>query len=215
MFSPGSPVRIMRASSVELSRSQDPVSSALAVRDRRSVVVDADRREGFNDEFTLSRGVAAERMDLGTPAEAAAKIKRVARGFGADLTGSSHRGHSFSRRVHLIGGDRLARVEEARMSSCGLCVGHGAGRIYGKRSEGLGGWAGVMVGRTSAENYDVQSCPQNARTVRILEPKGAPAAGGTVRFENGEIWEANLEGVAAFLQPIGDTTGFQGPPVMP
>ena len=99
MFSPGSPVRIMRASSVELSRSQDPVSSALAVRDRRSVVVDADRREGFNDEFTLSRGVAAERMDLGTPAEAAAKIKRVARGFGADLTGSSHRGHSFSRRV--------------------------------------------------------------------------------------------------------------------
>ena len=72
-----------------------------------------------------------------------------------------------------------------------------------------------MVGRKSAENYDVQSCPQNARTVRILEPTGAPAAGGTVRFENGEIWEANLEGVAAFLQPIGDMTGFQGSPVMP
>ena len=73
----------------------------------------------------------------------------------------------------------------------------------------------MKVWRTSAENYDVQSCPQNARTVRILKPKWASAAGGTVRFENGEIWEANLEGVAAFLQPIGDTIGFQGPPVMP
>ena len=48
---------------------------------------DADRREGFNDEFTLTRGVAAERMDLGTPVETAAEIKRVAKGFGADLVG--------------------------------------------------------------------------------------------------------------------------------
>ncbi|HCH37586.1 MAG TPA: reductive dehalogenase [Acidobacteria bacterium] len=48
---------------------------------------DTDRREGFNDEFTLTRGVADERIDLGTPAETAADIKRVAKGFGADLVG--------------------------------------------------------------------------------------------------------------------------------
>lgn len=64
-----------------------------------------------------------------------------------------------------------------------------------------------MVGGTSAENHDVQSCLQNERTLRILEPKGAPAAGGTASIRRG--------GVAAFLQTIGDTTGFQGPPVMP
>ncbi len=49
--------------------------------------LDADRREGFNDEFTLTRGVADERINLGTPAETAAEIKRVAKGFGADLVG--------------------------------------------------------------------------------------------------------------------------------
>lgn len=48
---------------------------------------DQDRREGFTDEFSLYREVASERMDLGTPEEAAAEIKRVARGFGADLVG--------------------------------------------------------------------------------------------------------------------------------
>jgi reductive dehalogenase len=48
---------------------------------------DEDRREGFTDEFTLDRGVARERMNLGTPAAAAAEVKRVARGFGADLVG--------------------------------------------------------------------------------------------------------------------------------
>ncbi len=48
---------------------------------------DQDRREGFTDEFTLYREVASERMDLGAPEEAAAEIKRVARGFGADLVG--------------------------------------------------------------------------------------------------------------------------------
>ncbi len=36
-----------------------------------------------------------------------------------------------------------------------------------------------------------------------------------VRFESGEIWEANLEEVAAILETIGDTTGFRDTPVMP
>ena len=46
-----------------------------------------DRREGFSDEFTLYRGVAREQVDPGTPAEAAAEIKHVAKTFGADLVG--------------------------------------------------------------------------------------------------------------------------------
>lgn len=49
-----------------------------------------DRREGFSDAFTLQRDVASEQMDLGTPAEAAAEIKWVARGFGANLVGITH-----------------------------------------------------------------------------------------------------------------------------
>ena len=48
---------------------------------------DQDRREGFSDEFTLYRDIAHEKMDLGTPDQAAAEIKRVAKGFGADLVG--------------------------------------------------------------------------------------------------------------------------------
>ncbi len=48
---------------------------------------DEDRREGFNDEFTLYRDVADEQMDLGSPEEAAAEIKRVGKGLGADLIG--------------------------------------------------------------------------------------------------------------------------------
>ena len=48
---------------------------------------DEDRREGFSDEFTLYRDVAKAQVDLGTPAEAAAEVKRVAMGFGADLVG--------------------------------------------------------------------------------------------------------------------------------
>ena len=48
---------------------------------------DEDRREGFNDEFTLYRGVAPDKIDLGTPEEAAAAIKHVATTFGADLVG--------------------------------------------------------------------------------------------------------------------------------
>ncbi|MEZ4711058.1 MAG: reductive dehalogenase [Caldilineaceae bacterium] len=48
---------------------------------------DEDRREGFSDEFTLYRDVSKNRLDVGTPAEAAAEIKRVAKGFGADLVG--------------------------------------------------------------------------------------------------------------------------------
>ena len=48
---------------------------------------DEDRREGFSDEFSLYRGVAPERIDTGTPEEAAAEIKQVAKTFGADLVG--------------------------------------------------------------------------------------------------------------------------------
>jgi len=48
---------------------------------------DEDRREGFSDEFSLYRGVASEKVEMGTPAEAAAEIKRVAKAFGADLVG--------------------------------------------------------------------------------------------------------------------------------
>ncbi len=48
---------------------------------------DQDRREGFNDEYSLQLGMAEERVDLGSPANAAAAVKRVAKGFGADLVG--------------------------------------------------------------------------------------------------------------------------------
>lgn len=46
-----------------------------------------DRREGFSDAFTLYRDVAEHQQEMGTPEEAAAEIKRVAKGFGADLVG--------------------------------------------------------------------------------------------------------------------------------
>ncbi|MEZ4677645.1 MAG: reductive dehalogenase domain-containing protein [Caldilineaceae bacterium] len=49
-----------------------------------------DRREGFSDEFTLYRDVAAVQQEVGTPAAAAAMVKRVAKGFGADLVGITH-----------------------------------------------------------------------------------------------------------------------------
>lgn len=48
---------------------------------------DEDRREGFTDEFSLYRGVASEKVDMGSPAEAAAEIKHAAKAFGADLVG--------------------------------------------------------------------------------------------------------------------------------
>ncbi|MEZ4733524.1 MAG: reductive dehalogenase [Caldilineaceae bacterium] len=51
---------------------------------------DQDRREGFSDEFTLYRDIAPTQMAMGTPAEAAAEIKRVAKAFGADLVGITH-----------------------------------------------------------------------------------------------------------------------------
>lgn len=46
-----------------------------------------DRREGFSDEFSLYRDVAEHRQAVGTPPEAAAEIKFVARQFGADMVG--------------------------------------------------------------------------------------------------------------------------------
>ncbi|MDH3732367.1 MAG: reductive dehalogenase [Gemmatimonadota bacterium] len=46
-----------------------------------------DRREGFTDAFTLQRDIASERVEFPTPDAAASEIKRVARGFGADLVG--------------------------------------------------------------------------------------------------------------------------------
>ncbi len=48
---------------------------------------DEDRREGFTDAFTLQRAVASERVEFESSEEAAREIKRVARGFGADLVG--------------------------------------------------------------------------------------------------------------------------------
>lgn len=42
-----------------------------------------DRREGFSDAFTQNRDPAPERVGIGTPAQAAAEVKRVARLFGA------------------------------------------------------------------------------------------------------------------------------------
>ncbi|MEM7032177.1 MAG: reductive dehalogenase [Chloroflexota bacterium] len=46
-----------------------------------------DRREGFSDAFTLQRDVAASKIELGTPVEAAAEIKQVGLAFGAGLVG--------------------------------------------------------------------------------------------------------------------------------
>ncbi len=46
-----------------------------------------DRREGFLDEFTLQREGASERLEFSSPEEATADVKRVAKAFGADLTG--------------------------------------------------------------------------------------------------------------------------------
>ncbi len=47
------------------------------------------RREGFNDEFTLCRGVGEGSVTFESPADAAAEIKHVAKTFGADLVGIS------------------------------------------------------------------------------------------------------------------------------
>ena len=38
---------------------------------------DQDRREGFSDEFTLYRDVAENKLDVGTPEEAAAEITGI------------------------------------------------------------------------------------------------------------------------------------------
>jgi len=46
-----------------------------------------DRREGFSDEFTLQREVAEQKQSFDSVDDAAREIKRVARGFGADLVG--------------------------------------------------------------------------------------------------------------------------------
>ena len=48
---------------------------------------DKNRREGFTDLFTLQEEVARETTDLGTPAQAAKVIKRVAKLFGASMVG--------------------------------------------------------------------------------------------------------------------------------
>lgn len=55
---------------------------------------DQDRREGFSDEFTLNREPSKNKIDIGTPAEAAAEIKKVGELFGAGMvgiTGYDHR----------------------------------------------------------------------------------------------------------------------------
>lgn len=48
---------------------------------------DQDRREGFSDEFTLNREPSQNKIDIGTPAEAAADVKRVGKVFGAGMVG--------------------------------------------------------------------------------------------------------------------------------
>ena len=48
---------------------------------------DQDRREGFSDAFTLYRDVAENKQEMGSPEEASAEIKHVAKAFGADLVG--------------------------------------------------------------------------------------------------------------------------------
>ena len=48
---------------------------------------DQGRREGFTDIFTLNTEVAPEKADLGTDAQAAVEIKRVAKFFGAGDAG--------------------------------------------------------------------------------------------------------------------------------
>ena len=52
-----------------------------------------DRREGFNDAFTLQREVADEAVEFESPEAAATEIKRVARGWGADLVGITAMDH--------------------------------------------------------------------------------------------------------------------------
>lgn len=46
-----------------------------------------DRREGFLDEFSIQRDLAAERLPVESPGAMSAEIKRVAKVFGADLVG--------------------------------------------------------------------------------------------------------------------------------
>ena len=46
-----------------------------------------DRREGFNDEFSLFQDVAGVRQAFASPEDAATEVKRVALAFGADLVG--------------------------------------------------------------------------------------------------------------------------------
>ncbi len=48
---------------------------------------DEDRREGFLDEFTVQREGPETRLEVGSPEEMSAEIKRVAAVFGADLVG--------------------------------------------------------------------------------------------------------------------------------
>lgn len=49
--------------------------------------VDEDRREGFSDAFTAYKEPAETKIEIGTPAEAAAELKRVSHFFGADMVG--------------------------------------------------------------------------------------------------------------------------------
>ena len=51
---------------------------------------DEDRREGFTDAFTLQRDAAREKTAFDSPEAAAEEVKRVARGFGADLVGITY-----------------------------------------------------------------------------------------------------------------------------
>ncbi len=55
-----------------------------------------DRRDGFLDPLSMLRDGAAERVDLGTPTEAAIKLKHAAHAAGADLVGVAAYDHRWT-----------------------------------------------------------------------------------------------------------------------
>jgi epoxyqueuosine reductase len=69
------------------------------------IYADQGRREGFTDIFTLNTEIATEKADLGTPAQAAAEIKKVAKFFGAGDAGIT----SFDERWQYTG--RFSDIE--------------------------------------------------------------------------------------------------------
>jgi len=75
-----------------------------------------DRREGFSDVFTLQRDAASEKIEVGTPEEGAAEIKRVGKAFGAGLIGITRydeRWQYTNRFSDMSGTERPSEVDES------------------------------------------------------------------------------------------------------